>query len=447
MVSLLIENGLIVTMDGDRRILEDGCIAIENEEIVDVGKMDEVRSRYRAEKVIDAKGKVVVPGFICSHTHLYGMLLRAAPLRIASPSNFAQILERVWWPTDESLNVQDAYASALVGCLEFLRSGVTCFADTYSGPNSIHLSLDYIAKAVSETGIRGILSFEATERHSVEEGERGTAENVRFIEKFQGDKSKMLMGMLSLHASFTCSDEIMGKVRSLADKYRAPITIHASEGLVDLDYNMKHYGKRTVKRLRDAGLLGPDTVLSHCVHINDEEIRILKETWAKVAHNPMSNMLNAVGVAPIPRILEAGIVVGLGNDGYIFDQFENMRAAYLLHRIHREDPRVTSPEMVVEMATVRGAELYGLEGLVGSIEKGKRADIVLVDCSRAPTPIVPQNVYAHLVNTVGGCDVDTVLVNGRVLMEKKTVLSVKERDVIQISRDAAKSLWGKLTAR
>ncbi len=124
-----------------------------------------------------------------------------------------------------------------------------------------------------------------------------------------------------------------------------------------------------------------------------------------------------------------------------------MRAAYLLHRIHREDPRVTSPEMVVEMATVRGAELYGLEGLVGSIEKGKRADIVLVDCSRAPTPIVPQNVYAHLVNTVGGCDVDTVLVNGRVLMEKKTVLSVKERDVIQISRDAAKSLWGKLTAR
>lgn len=447
MVNLIVKNGLIVTMDKQKRIIEDGAIVIDKEKIIDVGKTDELEKKHKADKIIDAKGKIIIPGLICSHTHLYGMLLAGAPLKIIPPSDFSQILQRVWWPMDEAMSQEDAYASALIGCLAFLKTGTTCFADTYSGPNSIENCLDYIAKAVKEVGIKGILAFEATERHSVEEGEKGIQENVRFIKKIKEEKNYgKIMGMFSIHASFTCSDEMMKKVRRLANDYKVPITIHTSEGLVDVFHNLERYGKRTIERLKDIGLLGPDVVLAHCVNINKDEIKIIKETKAKVAHNPMSNMLNAVGVAPINSLIEEGITVGLGNDGYVFDQFENMRVAFLLHRVYHKDPRVTNPEMVLEMATINGAKLYGLEKEIGSIEIGKKADIAIINPKLSPTPIIPESVYGHLINTISGKDVETVIVNGKILMENQEVKTIDEEKVIEISRESAKNLWKKLKA-
>jgi len=447
LVNLIVKNGLIVTMDKQKRIIEDGAIVIDKEKIIDVGKTDELEKKHKADKIIDAKGKIIIPGLICSHTHLYGMLLAGAPLKIIPPSDFSQILQRVWWPMDEAMSQEDAYASALIGCLAFLKTGTTCFADTYSGPNSIENCLDYIAKAVKEVGIKGILAFEATERHSVEEGEKGIQENVRFIKKIkEGKNYGKIMGMFSIHASFTCSDEMMKKVRRLANDYKVPITIHTSEGLVDVFHNLERYGKRTIERLKDIGLLGPDVVLAHCVNINKDEIKIIKETKAKVAHNPMSNMLNAVGVAPINSLIEEGITVGLGNDGYVFDQFENMRVAFLLHRVYHKDPRVTNPEMVLEMATINGAKLYGLEKEIGSIEIGKKADIAIINPKLSPTPIIPESVYGHLINTISGKDVETVIVNGEILMENQEVKTMDEEKVIEISRESAKNLWKKLKA-
>ncbi|MEM3571553.1 MAG: amidohydrolase family protein [Candidatus Bathyarchaeia archaeon] len=446
MVDIIIKNGLIVTMDKQKRIIENGAIAIENEKIIDIGKTIELEKKYKADKIIEAKGKIVIPGLICSHTHLYGMLLAGAPLKIVPPSDFSQILQRVWWPMDEAITQEDAYTSALIGCLAFLKTGTTCFADTYSGPASIENCLDYIAKALKEVGIKGILAFEATERHSIEEGEEGIQENIRFIKKIKEEKEEKIMGMFSIHASFTCSDSMMKKVRKLANEYKVPITIHTSEGLVDVYHNLEKYGKRTLERLNDIGLLGPDVILAHCVNINKDEIKIIKETNSKVAHNPMSNMLNAVGVAPINSLIEEGITVGLGNDGYIFDQFENMRAAFLLHRVHKKDPRVTNPEMILEMSTINGAKLYGLKNDIGSLEIGKKADIVLINPKLSPTPIIPESVYAHLINTISGKDVETVIVNGKILMENYEVKTVNEKKVVEISRNSAKMLWKKLGA-
>ncbi len=444
MVELLIKNGLVVTMDKERRIIADGSVAVEDGRIISVKRGWSGKSK--PEEVIDARGKIVMPGLVCSHTHLYGMLLRGAPLKIEPPSDFSQILQRVWWPMDEAMTKEDAYASALISCLEFIKTGTTLFADTFSGPNAISGALDKIATAVEQSGMRGILSFEATERHTHAEGSKGTKENERFIQKTKKERMHRVQGMFSLHASFTVSDELFRYVRELASKYKAPITIHTSEGMGDLYHNYERFGKRTVERLRDAELLGPDVVLAHCVQVNDDELNIIKKTGAKVAHNPMSNMLNAVGVAPVAKMLALGIPVGLGNDGYIFDGFENMRAAYLMHKLALRDPRVISPMEVLEMATIRGAELYGLGNELGSIETGKLADIIIIDPKRAPTPVIPESVVGHIVNTVSGNDVETVIVGGNLLMRDGKMLSMEEEEAIRVSRKSAEKLWQKMDA-
>ena len=444
MVDLLIKNGLIVTMDQERRIIAQGSIAIENGRVVAVDRR--VKYRGKPEETIDAKGKIVMPGLICSHTHLYGMLLRGAPLKIEPPTDFSQILQRVWWPMDEAMTRDDAYASALISCLEFIKTGTTTFADTFSGPNAIAGVLDRIASAVEQSGMRGIIAFEATERRTRAEGARGTRENERFIQKVKKQRIRRVMGMFSIHASFTVSDELLRDVRRLASRYRVPLTIHTSEGLVDLYHNYEQFGKRTIERLNDAELLGQDVVLAHCVQVNDDELSILKETGAKVAYNPMSNMLNAVGAAPVTKMLKMGIPVGLGNDGYIFDGFENLRAAFLLQKVALRDPRAITPMEALEMATIRGAELYGLGNELGSIEPGKQADIIFIDPKIAPTPVRPESVVGHLVNTVDGDDVDTVIVGGGVIMRNRKLLTLNEAEVVKIARKSALKLWQKLGA-
>jgi 5-methylthioadenosine/S-adenosylhomocysteine deaminase len=443
MTSILVKGGIIITMDPRQRILSDHSIVIEDGKFRAIGKTDEVPGHSKADEIIDASGGIVMPGLICSHTHLYGILLRGAALNISPPSDFTQILQRVWWPVDESLTFDDAYASALVGCLEFLKTGTTTFADTYSGPNSIEGVLDRIAKAVDEVGIRGLLAFEATERHSKEEGERGVQENVRFAAREQ-EKGSRTLPLFSLHASFTVTDELIRSVRKLASKYSVPITIHTSEGLGDPQHNMEHYGKRTIERLRDDGLLARDVVLAHCVHLNDSELDIVAKSGAKVAHNPMSNMLNAVGTARVPDMLRKGIRVGLGNDGYIFDGFENMRATYLIHRAVMRDPNAIDAYAILEMATIKGAELYGLEKQLGSIERGKRADLIVIKPNFLPTPLNPDSVVGHLINTINGHDVRTTIVDGKTVMRDRKVTTLDETNAQTKGQDAAAALWQRL---
>jgi 5-methylthioadenosine/S-adenosylhomocysteine deaminase len=431
-------------MDDQRRILEDHSIAIENGKILEVEKTTELAKRYSTVEALDATGCIVMPGIVCSHSHLYGMLLRGASLKITPPSDFTQILQRVWWPMDEAMNFEDAYASALIASVEFAKSGVTTFADTYSGPNSIRGVLDEIGKAVDTVGIRGFLAFEATERHSKEEGLAGLMENVRFAEKLQSKPNSKTKPLFSLHASFTVSDELIKEVKRLAAKYHSPITIHTSEGMGDVQHNLEKYGKRTVERLYDVGLLGPKVVLAHCVNLNDQEIDILAKTRTGVAHNAMSNMLNGVGVAPILSMLNKGITVGLGNDGYIFDMFENMRATYLLHRVHHRNPNAIDAYNVLEMATVNGAKLYGVEEEVGSIEAGKKADIIVVRPSIIPTPLNASSVVGHLINTVDGDDVEHVFVEGKPIVKNKKLLTFDQAEAESISQRSAEKLWARL---
>lgn len=430
-------------MDKNRKIIEKGSIEIKDKKIKRVGKF---QGDENPEEVIDASGKIVMPGLICSHTHSYGMLLRATPLKIDPPTDLMQILQRVWWPMDEAMTQKDAYASALITCLKFIKTGTTCFADTYSGPNSIGRSLDRISSAIEGSGLRAFIGFEATERHTRAEGARGMQENVRFLKRTLKKKRSRVQGLVSIHASFTASDELLRHARRVSRRFNAPITIHASEGQVDPQHNLQEYGKRTVERLHDVGILSPNTVLAHCVHVNKDELSLIKKDGAKVAHNPMSNMLNGVGVAPVPRMLEREISVGLGNDGHIFDGFENLRSAYLIHKADARDPRVITPYQALEMATINGAKLYGLEDKLGSIETGKLADLIIINPNFLPTPLRKKSATKHLVDSIRGCDVETVIVDGRLLMREKRVITLDEGEVVEMSKKSAEKIWKKLGA-
>lgn len=427
-------------MDPQRRVLTNTDLLIEDSIIASIGK----GLKEKADRVIDGTGRMVLPGFICGHTHLYGIMLRGAPMDIKPTTDFLQILDRIWWKVDSAFVNEDAYASALASCYEFVKSGTTCFADTYSGPGSVEGVLDEIAKGVTEVGIRGILAFEATERNSKEEGERGLKENVRFLKKLQKSPHDLLYGMYSLHASFTLSDELIQKTREQADQLPAPLTIHTSEGLIDVYHNIERYDKRTVERLFDLGMLGSDVVLAHCVHVNQDELELIRGSGATVAHNPMSNMNNAVGVSPVREMYELGIPVCLGNDGFIFDAIENIRTAYLIHKMHHLDTRVTTPQQVIEMATINGAQVYGLADKLGSIEVGKQADLVMLHPNPRVTPILPGGVYGYIVYGCTAHDVEHVFVNGSQVVENHQVTSVKQENVEKALDRVVPALWKKL---
>ncbi len=444
-VSLLIRNGLLVTMDRGRRVVERGYIAVDGDTIVAVEKGDP-GGKYVGEETIDAGGGVVLPGFICVHTHLYGALLRASPWFsvIDPPTDFQQNLQRIWWSVDELIGYEEAYAGALAACIDFLRTGTTLFFDTLSSPNAIDGVLDWEKKAVLETGIRGILAFEATERHSSDEGLRGLGENERFIRENNDLVKERVTGAISLHASFTVSDELFIKARELASKYNALLTIHVEEGLIDVYHNIERYGLRPIERMEKLGFLGRDVVMAHVVQAIRDELLILKKHDVAVAHNAMSNMLNAVGVAPVPEMMELGLKVGIGNDGYVFDVFENMRATYLLHKVHKRDPRVLSPVDVIEMATIGAARVLGVDKWFGSLEPGKKADIVVVKPEYTPTPINPGTVYGHIVNTFRGLDVDTVVVGGEVVVRDKRFVKLDVYEKIGYVHRVVEKLWDKL---
>ena len=436
---LLVKGGVAVTMDEKRRVIQDAGVAVVDGKIAAVGPSDDVSKGFNPDEVIEAGGCIVMPGLICSHTHLYGIALRGSSLKIKPPSDFVQILQRVWWPVDEALTNDDAYATTLAAGVESLTNGTTCFADTYSAPNAIEGSLDQIAKASNEVGIRGVISFEATERRGEDEGTRGLKENLRFIAK--KDKGRAL-GMISLHAPFTVSDELVSRGVEASKRHRVPLTIHVSEGPNDGYHNMERYGKRSVERLSESGLLNPRSVLAHCVHLDEREIDLIAKSSSSVAHNPMSNMLNAVGVASLLEMLDRGVNVGLGNDGYIFDMFENMRAGFLLQRVARRDPNRPSPQEVVEMCTVNAAKAYGLSSL-GSVEAGKRADIIVVRPTFTATPY-SGSIYGYIVNSTRGPDVRDVIVDGEVTMRNRRVLTVDVKKAEAKVLKVMDRLWERL---
>lgn len=434
MADILIKDGYIITMDAQRRILERGSVAIKGDKITAVGK----DVQERADTVIDARGKAVLPGLINAHTHLSMTLLRG----VADDMPLMEWLETKIWPIEKNLTAQDSYLGALLGCLEMIKSGTTCFADQY-------FFMQDVARAVEEAGLRAMLSYGIIEMDDPKRRESELRAGEKLVKTCQGAAGGRIQTMFGPHAAYTCSPECLMQVKELAKKYKVGIHTHISETQDEVDKITKKYGKRPVEHLDSIGFLGPEVLAAHCIWLTEKEIAVIRKQGVKPVHNPVSNMKTASGVAPVPEMLAAGIPVSLGTDGAAsnnsLDMFSEMKFAALLSKAHKLDPTALPAQVVLEMATINGAITLGLQDKIGSLEVGKKADIVMVDMKK-PHLAPLHNVISHLVYSAVGGDVDTVVVDGKVLMRERRVLTLDEVKVLEETQKAADDLLARREA-
>ncbi|HUS70650.1 MAG TPA: putative aminohydrolase SsnA [Anaerolineae bacterium] len=439
---MLITNGTLATFGEKNELIADGALLIKGDRIAAVGLTPELRKQYPDEETLDAQGQLVMPGTICAHTHFYGAFARGMALKTEAPANFPQILEYLWWRLDKALNPDDVRSSALVCLIDAIRHGTTTLIDHHASPHAVAGSLDVIAEAVDQSGLRACLCYEVSDRDGEEIAQQGLQENQRFIKQVQGER---LAATFGLHASLTLSDATLQQAVEMAKELKVGFHLHVAEDKADVSDSLKKYGLRVVERLEKAGILGPKTIAAHCVHIDAFETDTLRETGTNVAHNPRSNMNNAVGVADVLRMLRRGVNVGLGNDGFSNDMFTEMKAAYLVHKLAQQDPRVMGADLVLEMGFKNNARIANLffDAPLGELSVGAYADVILLDYVPT-TPMDAGNLPWHLIFGMEGGQVSTTIVGGRVLMRDRHLLTLDEEAVCARSRELAQKLWARM---
>jgi putative selenium metabolism protein SsnA len=442
---MLIVNGTLLTFGADHRIVHDGALRVKGDLITTVSTTAELRTEYPEEEELDAGGSLVMPGMICAHTHFYGLFARGMDLGQETPSEFSEVLQRLWWRLDKALSFDDIRYSTLVCLIDAIRNGTTTLVDHHASPNAVENSLDTIAEAVIQAGLRCCLCYEVSDRDGAGVAQAGLDENVRFITEARAGKNRQLAATFGLHASLTLSDRTLARAAEMAQRLDVGLHIHVAEGMADVEDSVEKYGLRVVERLAKHGILGPKTIAAHCVHVNADELDLLAETGTKVVHNPRSNMNNGVGVASIPKMLEQHIEVGLGNDGFSNDMFAEAKTAYLLHKLACQDPRVLGADEVLAMAIPNNALMTGLlfERPLGELAPGACADIVLLDYV-PPTPLTVDNLPWHIIFGVTGAHVSTTIAGGKVLMHNRVLKTLDEERICARARELAANLWRRL---
>ena len=449
MSTILVKNGLIITMDSKRRIIEKGAVVIENDRITGVGKTKDVLKEHKPEFVIDAHNKVVIPGFISTHSHVYQTLLKG----LGDDLKLIDWLQAIIFSTVSHFTQESYYYGALLGCIELMKSGCTCVVDNNNLLMDKQLK-DGLMGAFRDSGIRLIEAAMARDANIfgiipeelVQDKKEAIESTVEAIKKWHGKENGRINVWFSVGTVFTTSEEFMANASNLAEKYGVGICIHLHESKHEVEEWKKRFGTTPIKYLhKKIDFLNSNVLAAHCVWVDNEDIRILKETDTKVSHNPVSNMFLASGIAPIPKMLRAGITVGLGDDGACVsgtsDMFEQMKTTVLLHKVAEGDPTAITAEKALEMATIEGARAIGLEKEVGSIEPGKRADLTIIDTKKSN--FYPINrVHSQLVYCARAENVDTVIVNGKIVMENGIVKTINEQDVLTNAQKAADELIG-----
>jgi 5-methylthioadenosine/S-adenosylhomocysteine deaminase len=434
---MLILPSWLITSAKEKPLAEWG-VRIIGSEINLVASNETLRARYPGEDIWDASGQVLAPGFVDAHTHLYGILAHGVPYTKA-PSGFMPFLEEFWWPLIENrLDREMICAATDSNCVSMIRSGITSFYDCEEAPNILPGILDAQSRIVRERGLRGVLSFEATQRVSEENGRLGLQENYDFIKTARA-QGGVVSGLMCFHTTFTCNAQFIQQAYRMAEEAGVIVHSHCSEGTYEPDYVQEKFGKRPIEYYDELGVLGERSLLSQCVQINPAEITLLARRKARVTHMPLSNCEVGGGIAPIPALLEAGVTVGLGSDGYITDFFEVMRGAFLIHKAHQQDPRVMPAWMVWYLATEGGAKALGLKK-VGRIESGWEADLQLFKAN-LPTPLKEYNLYDQSLLYCHQTDVTGTVVAGKVLMRDRSILGVDQAYIQSRSHAAAENLW------
>jgi putative selenium metabolism protein SsnA len=441
---MLITNAKVITWGLPNEILDDMGIMINEGLIDEIGSTREMEEKFSDMEQVDAKGQFVIPGNICAHTHFYGAFARGMAIPGNPPKDFPEILQRLWWPLDKSLSEEDVRYSALVSLVDAIKHGTTTLIDHHASPNVIEGSLDAIAEEVDRSGLRAVLSYEVTDRDGEEKAQRGVEENIRFINRCRsnGFAGGRLAATFGLHASLTLSDETL---QSCVDE--APggtgFHIHVAEHEADQLDSINKSGHRVVDRLHRLGILGPRTIVAHAVHVDAREVEILADTGTWVTHQPRSNMNNAVGAAQVDSMMRAGVHIGLGNDGFANAMWEEWKTAYLLQKVANRDPQRLQGNAVVEMAVYNNATLANQffdQGAIGIIQPGAIADLIFVDY-HPTTPLSPENLPWHILFGFHESMITTTIVDGRVLMKDRTLLTLDEERITARSRELAKSVW------
>jgi len=421
-VELIVSGGTVVTMDGARHVIENGAIAIKAGRIEAIGRANEIDQRYAAREVINATGKVVVPGLINGHTHVPMTLFRG----LADDLDLQEWLTKYIFPA-EAKNVTEEFVrvGTRLGLAEMIRGGTTTYCDMYYFE-------DAIADETSKAGMRAVLG-ETVIDFAVADN-KTNAEAMAYVESFvkKWEGNALIVPAIAPHAPYTVSEEHLKAVRAFSDRTGAPIVTHISETKREVDDSIKAKGASPIDYLNRIGFLNNRVIAAHVVWPTEEELGLLKKLGVGIVHNPQSNMKLASGVAPVPEMLKEDLPVGLGTDGAASNNdlnlWEEMDTAAKLHKLISRDPKVVNAQEAFEMATIRGARALHLEKEIGSIEKGKRADLVVVDLDDLnQTPYY--NIYSDLVYATKAADVRTVIVEGRVVMRDRRLLTLNEETI------------------
>jgi 5-methylthioadenosine/S-adenosylhomocysteine deaminase len=439
---LLITNATIVSMDPGRRILEDGIIGVRGDTISFVGTKSELRMQamkgLMGVQTLDAKGKLVLPGFINGHTHVPMTLLRG----LHDDVTLDDWLRKYIFPA-EAKNVTEDFVrwGTRLAAAEQIRSGVTTFADMYYFE-------DAVAEETQAAGMRGVLGetlldFPAPDNKTNAAMLESTE---KFLKRWQNDP--LIHAAIAPHSIYTCSQKTLQDSAALARKYHAPILIHVAEMKKEWDDSLKQNGLTPVQYLEKLGILGPDVLAAHCIFVDEKDRKILADRQVGCVHNPSSNMMLASGVAPVIEERAAGIAVGLGTDGPAgsnndLDLMEEMDLAAKLQKITKMDPRALGAKSVVEMATIEGARALHMEKEIGSLEVGKKADIILISLDE-PNAVPMYDVYAQLAYALKGSDVETVVIGGRVVMRDKKLLTLNETAIVAKAREYGEKVQASL---
>src|SRR5437588_7293886 len=421
-VDLIIRGGTVVTMDGSRRVIENGGVAIKNGRVVAVADAPDIDKKYAAREVINATGKVVIPGLINGHTHVPMTLFRG----LADDLDLQEWLTKYIFPA-EAKNVTEEFVrvGTRLGLAEMIRGGTTTYCDMYYFE-------DAIADETSKAGMRAVLG-ETVIDFAVADN-KTNAEAMAYVESFvkKWEGNALIVPAIAPHAPYTVSEEHLQAVRAFSDRTGAPIVTHISETKREVDDSIKAKGASPIDYLNRIGFLNNRVIAAHVVWPTEEERGLLKKLGVGIVHNPQSNMKLASGVAPVPEMLKDDLPVGLGTDGAASNNdlnlWEEMDTAAKLHKLISRDPKVVNAQEAFEMATIRGARALHLEKEIGSIEKGKRADIVIVDLDDLnQTPYY--NIYSDLVYATKAADVRTVIIEGRVVMRDRRLLTLNEETI------------------
>jgi len=441
---MLITNAKLITWEDPNQVLEGQAILINSDRIEAISPEDQLAAQYPNSEKLDAGGQYVMPGNICAHTHFYGAFARGLAIPGAAPKDFPEILRKLWWPLDKSLGIEDVRASAEVMLVDAIKHGTTTLIDHHASPNAIDGSLDVIADAVNQSGLRAVLCYEVTDRDGLDKARAGIRENVRFLERNLAERlaGGRVAGTFGLHASLTLSDKTLDACRDAAPDGEG-FHIHVAEHEADEYDSMGKSGTRVVDRLSEHGILGPKTIVAHAIHIDIKEAELLADTGTWVTHQPRSNMNNGVGAAPVEELLRAGIKVGIGTDGFSHTMWEEWKTAYLLHKVWHRDPRRFSGIDAVRLGVYNNAALankFFPEAPLGKLVPGAFADLIFVDY-HPHTPLTEGNLPWQIIFGFHESMVTTTIVAGEVLMRDRQLLTLDEETITAKARQLAPQVW------